>query len=266
MKTILNAGLICAGLIFNSGCKKEIKSSDSSSTTELGSGYNSSRTIKDVVMPADANAEMIRIYEDLQDPDYEVAIIDNPNYGKFSLNPGYDIILLGKTLPTDNISIVLNDNTFSATTDGQWFLQNSSLKSYIGKNVEVKIMQGTSLLVDKTVYVTKAHLASKLGAPAALSIGRTGNTITWASDASNLSGKIILFYQLYDASNVLFDSDAKLLNDSDGSYNLDGTLANTSIARIQFSLISGNTVSTMVNGKKLLFYINTRDHHEYSVN
>ena len=133
------------------------------------------------------------------------------------------------------------------------------------RNVHVKINSGSTVLTESDIYVPKAHLASKLGEEGGAVIGRTGNNLTWTPDNNNVSGKIILFYHLYsDDGKTELDVDAELLDD-DGSFSLDNIISNTNIKKIGFTLISGNTVSTTCNGKKILFHIDTRDHHNYMI-
>ena len=137
MKTFkkqIKESLIISCLVFLlTSCNKENAKNHNGLGTVKSSPSSSNRSIADVVIPENANAEMIRVYNDIQNPDYEIAIIDNPQYGSFGFSPGYNIILSGKTRPSDEISVSLNDDIFSPSADGQWFLQNISLKSYIGK-------------------------------------------------------------------------------------------------------------------------------------
>lgn len=265
--TFLNTiGLAIILVLSFTQCKKIVEKENSECQLTEKSP-NASRTIADIVIPSDANEEMIRIYNDVQNPDYEVAIIDNPNYGMFSSSQQYDIYLGGMTGIEDEISISLNGNIFTPNpSNGQWQVQGLQFKDYIGTNVQVKIKSGEELLKETSIYVPKAHLTPKLGSTNSIDINRTGNTITWEPDLANVSGKIILFYHLYDANDNIIDTDGQMLSEADGSFTLDPIISDANIKKIQYSLISGNTVSTMVNGKKLLFYINTRDHHEYYIN
>ena len=154
MKIIISFSLVFVAVMLNSIRKKEIKgsgSSDSGKIVESCTNYSTARTLQDNILPSDANAEMVKINNDIQNPDFKVAIIDNPNYGKFSLTPMYDIMLSGKTDPGDNASIALNDNVVSQSLNGQWFLQKISLKSYIGAEVNVKIKQSSTLLAEQNI-------------------------------------------------------------------------------------------------------------------
>lgn len=263
--TIITTSLIVMLTSILVYCKKDDKLGNSE--IKKTGNHSANRTIADVEVPEDANEEMIRIFKDVQSPDYEVAIIDNPNYGQFSSTaPGYDILLGGKTNPADKISVELDGTSYSPSADGQWLRQNIVFKDYIGKTVNVKIKSDNNLIVEGNIYVPKAHLASKLGTSNSLNINRTGNTITWISDPNNSTGKVILYYQLFDGSGGIITSDATMIDDNAGSFCIDNIISGSNTKSIIFSLITGNTLSCIINTKKLLFYINTRDHHEYFIN
>lgn len=217
-------------------------------------------------LPENMSAEMTRVYNAIQDADYEVAIIDNPNYGSFSSNPGEDIIMSGMTEPDDNISISLNGILYTPATNGQWLRQDIKFKDYIGKNVNVVIKAGNDIVESRDIYVSKAHLVNPLIDENQTGIYRTGNTLSWTPDNSaDAQGYVILLYRLYNGDSEIIETDAIALEDN-GSYNIDALLSNTVVTRIGFELISGNAVAAMINDKKLLFYINTRDHHMYRIN
>ena len=271
MKTYILSSAV-AGLIISltfSSCSKDAKSTtNGDGKSENPVNVHSQRTLGDYEIPAGSSPELQRIYDDVLDADYEVAIIDNVNFGKSSSTPENDIILSGKTLSSDNISIVLNNTSYSprSGTDGQWWVQgDNSLRNYIDADVNVRIESAGAVLKDATIHVPKSHVATKLGDARSLTIGRTGNTLRWTPDGANSTGKVILQYFLYsDDENALIEVDGRLLDDN-GSYNIDDIIAPTSVQKIFFKLISGNTVSANVNGKKLVFYITTMDQHEYFI-
>lgn len=252
--------------LVNTQCSKKEKMSSNSTQKQNpnanGGDPTAFRTMEDIELPDDASDEMVRIYNDVKNGDYEVAIIANSNFGSFSSSRTEDTYLCGYTQPGDDISITLNGNSFSPDGNGQWMTLNESWPAYYDKDVNVKIKTGSTLLKEANIHVPAPHKAAKLGD--GMTIERTGNTLTWTADDDNTTGNIILYYYLYDADGAIIDIDGAMIED-DGSYSLDDILSNTNAKSIYFQLISGNTVSTEINGEGILFYIETVDHHEYSI-
>ncbi len=215
------------------------------------------------------NSEVSRILDDIDNPAYTVAIIDNPNYGKFSSTAGYDVIMSG-TSP-QNVTIALNGVVYRPKEKGQWLQQDERLKQYYGKNVAISIGVGTSK-EDFNIYVPQPALVKKLGEPRSMKIKRTGNELEWTPDLKNPSGKVSLVYELYeqadqdetDDASIMYKSDAILLDDK-GQFKLDEILSDTRCKKIYFRLVSGNTASTQKIDGKLLFHISTYDQHEYII-
>lgn len=267
MKKIKISAIVLAGaamMLFYSQCAKK----DVTSITRPGSGKSagngsvSERSLEDIDIPDDATPEMIRIYNDVLNPECEIAIIANPNFGSFSSNRVEDTYLCGATDLEDDISVILNDNVFTPDASGQWMTLSEAWKDYYDTDVNVEIKSGATTLTNKIIHVPAPHKAAKLGD--GISIERLGNTLTWNADPNNTTDNVILYYYLFDGNGDIIDVDGDMLSD-DGSYSLDGILSNPDAKRIYFQLISGNTVSTQVNGKKLLFYIQSVDHHKYDI-
>jgi hypothetical protein len=85
------------------------------SAAKSGSGSNNlsnsitARTIQQLVLPENANEELTRIFNDVQNAEDVVAIIANPNYGAYCSNCLYDTYIDGWTEPNNNISITVNN-------------------------------------------------------------------------------------------------------------------------------------------------------------
>lgn len=273
MNSILNKSLLSAMflVLLSVGCKKQPKEGENNDTVanekEVNASQSSQQTKSTFTIPTDANEETVRIINDITDADYEVGIIDNPNYGLYSYKPEYDIYINGMTRVEDNITIKLNGVEYSGSpVDGQWMSQGMVFRNYIGTNVNVEILSGSTILKQASIYVPKAHLVAKLGDEGTIRINRVGNVISWSPDNASTTGKIVLYYKTYNVDGVLLETTGLIINDASGSYNIDSILANTEVKKIAFTLVSGNAISTMVNGKKLLFQISTRDQHEYLIN
>lgn len=225
-----------------------------------------SSLISGFVLPEDANDEVHRIFSDIQSPDYEVAIIDNPNFGKYSQTPEYDIIMGGAS--DNNISISLNGTEYVSQTDGQWTKQDISLKNYYNKNVDIVFKQEGNKAQKSTIYVPKPAVFEQLSPIGSQSITRSGNQLKWESDINSTTQKVVLYYQTYSNDEPgnetgVISKGIELLNDN-GSYNIDHLVSNSNVKKIYLKLISGNAFAfTTSNNKKLLFYISTHDHHEY---
>jgi hypothetical protein len=222
------------------------------------------RLFPNFVLPANSNAETKRIYAAVQNPKYSFGIIDNPGYGTFSTKyPEYDILMSGKT--PANISISLNGVPYKAEANGQWCRQAIDLKNYYGKNVTLKVNNSQTF----NMYVPKPALVKKIGIPGMAEITRTGNQLTWTKDPNSATGKVVLYYELYDnsefgSSKGMYYNNIVLLDDN-GSYNLDPLISDQKAKKIYFKMVSGNAVSFVINGEKYLFVIDTRDHHEYDI-
>ena len=251
-------------------CSKEISDLDKTGNNTLNEPLlSTSALISNFILPDDINSEGERISNDVFDPKYTIAVIDNPNFGTFSSTPEYDIIFGGKS--PSNIKIKLNGDEYTPSTNGQWFGQGIEYKNYYGKNVLVEIFENDNLLESSSIYVPRPILTNKLGSVGSQEISRTGNTLTWDADnTGNSSNKVALIYYLYDNNNIgseegLYERNLLLL-DNNGLYNLDGILADTECKKIYFRLVNGSTVSCNVNGsEKLLVHISTFNHHEYIV-
>lgn len=95
MNSILNKSLFSAMflVLLSVGCKKQPKEGENNDTVanekEVNASQSSQQTKDTFTIPADANEETVRIINDITDADYEVGIIDNPNYGLYSYKPEY---------------------------------------------------------------------------------------------------------------------------------------------------------------------------------
>ncbi len=261
MKKIIISSLLAIGVL---SCSKEREQQNNLSQN---SSDISLTGIIARALPLGVNSETQRIYEDIQDPKYTVAIIDNPNYGKFSNSPQYDVFIGGKSKPS--VSVKLNNVTYNARPDGQWLTQGLEFKNYFNKDVSVTIKDGEAI-ANFVIHVPKPALVNKLGAAGSLAISRRGNTLTWSADPNNLSGKVALHYTTYNNNAIgseegVIKRDILLLNDN-GSFNLDDIISNTAVKKIYFRLVTGNTASVKFAGEKLLFHISSFDHHEYTIN
>ena len=259
--TVLSLAIITAITI--TACKKSKPTTPAIEEESLVSSL-SSRLISNFVLPANSNAETKRIFEAVQDPKYSFGIIDNPGYGTFSTKSlQYDILMSGKT--PANISITLNGVPYAAKANGQWFKQDIELKNYYGKNVAVRVNNNLTF----NMYVPKPALVRKLTTlDGTADINRTGNLLTWTRDPNSKTGKVVLYYELYDNAELgqkgMYNNNIVLLDDN-GSYNLDPIISNVKAKKIYFKMVSGNVVSFLINGEKYLFGIDTRDHHEYNI-
>ncbi len=258
MKNLFFISLILT-FVFFSCTKSTEKSNDDNSVR------SSEEIIKSFAKPSNLNSETSRIIDDITTPKYTVGVIDNPNYGKFSSTPEADIMISGKT--PANISIQIDGDNYSPNSNGEWLLQSGDFKKYYGKNVNIVISDGDSSH-SFNVYIPKQVLVKQLSATQSNTIQKTGNNLTWVPDGNSLSGKVALFYELYNNEDLgsnsgIYKRDILLLDDN-GSYNIDGLIDNE-CKRIFFRMISGNTASTYFNDEKLLFFIASYDHHEYIV-
>lgn len=219
-------------------------------------------TFKDLNLLSDENQEVIRILNDINNPKYEIAIIDNPNYGEFSNAPEYDIMISGASKP--NISIEIDGNTYLPSPEGQWLKQNIDFKQYYGKEVTINITNGNDIFEFQR-YIPNPILVNRLSDNESNVIERNDNELNWIPDSNNPSGKISLLYHLYDNEDNIYKSDAILLED-DGNFSIDEIIEDLNCHKIYFQVISGNTVSVNFQEEKLLFHISTYDHHEYLIN
>jgi hypothetical protein len=265
MKKILLYTSIATVIFLLNACDKK------GQTTLSGNSVNQNESARFAV-PEAANSEAKRIYNDMVDNDYTFGIIDNTNYGTYHPDLASHIMFSGKTEPSDDISVELNDETYSPKTNGQWLKTGIVFKNYIGVTVNVKIKSGSTLLSENDIYVPSGHLASRLTLTSSEDpcknggeINRTGNTLNWTPDPANTSGYVLLKYSLCDIGDHNLDLDAEAVLDN-GSYNIDHLLTNTSVKKIFFSLVSGNTSSAITpTGNKISFCIATFDHHTYYV-
>jgi hypothetical protein len=197
----------------------------------------------------------------------EVSIMDNPNYGSFSPSPENDIYFSGQS--NSNLSISIDGFKYSARDDGQWLRHDSKLKTYFGKNLSVKISDGSSTNTYSIYQPTQMRVV-KLGQANSLNIARTGNNITWNADPLNSAGKVILYYSTYSnaeymSNEGLVDRNFVILEDN-GQWNLDNLITDQSIRRIKLQFVRGNAVSLLSGEEKVLFHISSVDHHEYIIN
>lgn len=229
---------------------------------------NESNILREIQNLSGLNAEGQRIQEDILDADYTVAIIDNPNYGRYSATPEYDIMMSGAS--QSGYSISINDDVYSADKDGQWLRQSILFKDYLGTDVTIEIEspEGDSFSFER--YIPSGSLAAPLAKGSqAHQISRNGNVIHYTTDEANPAEAVALVYRTWETPSLgsidgMVDNNLILLDNS-GSYNIDSLIAEPNVERIDFRLISGNTVSQVINGEKFLFYIATYDHHEYGI-
>lgn len=214
------------------------------------------------------NAELLRMFNDVSDFEREISIVDNPNFGTFSSSPQYDIFIGGKSAP--DVSVSFDGNTYNANpSNGTFLKQGVEFKDYYGKNVNVEVVQAGSTLHNNTIYIPEALLCSKLGSQNSQNISRTGNTISWNSDANNTAGKILIEYSLFDNDEVgsavgQLERDFLIVDDN-GSYNIDHLFSDAQIRRVVIRFIRGNGFSIPINNEKTLITVRSVDHHEYIV-
>lgn len=220
--------------------------------------------ISNFTLPADANEEVTRIAEAIVNPDYTFGITDNPNYGKYSSSPEYDIYMSGSTPPS--VGLKLDGNVINQA-NGQWLHQSIDYKQYFEKSVDIEITNNGVIEYSGSVYVPKPAITPLLSPD--LHINRTGNTITWEVDQNYPANKIALAYSLHrtaDLNNLTDEIDrGVLLIDNNGSFSIDQLLTNTEAHKVYFRLVSGNAVGVEINGEKVLFAIKTYDHHVYAI-
>lgn len=262
MKSIILSMFV---LVFLASCSKDITTDGSNNTSSENKVKSGSELIKSLTPPPGLNDEALRIFNDVQDPDYVIAIIDNPNFGKFSSSPQNDIYIAGRS--ENNVVLNIEDESYTPDVNGQWLSQSIDFKEYFGKTIEVTLSKEEEV-ISSEIYVTEPILVSKLGDENTNIISRSGNELTWTPDPNNTSGYIALYYKLYNDEDItnlesIYSSDILLLEDN-GSFNIDYLLSEE-CRRIYLNIVSGNTVSGQLDGNKYLFQISTNDHHEYIV-
>lgn len=266
MKTnrIISAGLVISTALLFITCDKKTQSvTNTPGPGTASAGNRSADELNTLVAPSDANAEIVRMLADVQNSDHVVAVIANPNFGSYCGTCASDTYLNGGTDPNHDISVTINNTTYHPDPAGQWMTTGTHWSGLYGTDVTVVLKSGTTVLSNSRIHVPKPCLATRLGTNG--QIRRTGNTLSWTPDPNNVSGHVLLYYFLFDANGVMIADDGKLLKDN-GSYSIDNLLTNSAVASIYFQLITGNTISTTVNGEKLLFYIESADQHKYTVN
>lgn len=253
-KTIL---MLCLAISLVS-CNKETNEKPKSGS------LSAAEIIQNMKLASNLDPEATRVYNDVLRPKYTVAIIDNPNFGRFSPTPEYDVCISGKSKNEVRIKV---DEVEYAPYDGQWLKQSIEFKNYYGKTVNIEIKSG-AFTMSKSIYIPKQILVKQLSKPSSLNITRSNNVLRWTPDVNNKNQRVALFYDLYDNAEIghdgLYKRDILILDDN-GEYNIDHILADKKCKKIYFRMISGNTTSAIINGEKLLFHISSHDHHEYMV-
>lgn len=253
-KTILSI----IGLILLMACSKEINNQAPEQLPTF------SALIANYSLPADANAEVRRIAEAVQSPDYTFGITDNPNYGIFSSTPEYGVFMSGSTPNTIGLQL---DGISIDQSNGQWLQQGLVFKQFYGKTVEVVITNNGIVQVIDSIYVPEPALTPVLGSN--LHISRSGNVLSWEADQNNPANKISLVYSLYNSADIGdISGEIKrgvLVIDNNGSYSIDHLLSDLAVKKIYFRLVSGNALAAEIDGNKILFSIKTYDQHIYIV-
>lgn len=213
------------------------------------------------VLPSDANAEVQRIFADVQGNKYVFGVIANPNFGN---SKSHDIYLSGKT-PAD-LYLSINGVNYS-NNNGRWMQQSQAFGSYFGNNVTVTVKKGSSQF-NKTMYIPKMVVCPKI-CDQYQYINRTGNMLNWNVDQQNPMNKVAISYELYDSDDLFgnaapYEKNIILVNNS-GSYNMDNLISNPQCKRINFMIVSGNAFSFTINQEKYLFDLFSADHHEYLI-
>lgn len=132
--------------------------------------------------------------------------------------------------------------------------------------MNVKIKSGGTVVEQKTIRVPAPHLGTIQVNEAGV-LSRTNAQVSWQVDNGNTLGYIAIHYRLYNSTGKCIVQDAEVVGDNTGSFNFGSILAaNPTANEIFFQVIAGNTVSTVVNDHKILFYIATYDHHRYFLN
>lgn len=262
---ILSSFAILTSIIIFS-CKKEEnlkKTNVQNSLDNSNQNHVGSRDIADLTLPEDATEEMTRVFNDIQNANYVLSITANPNYGIYCSTCLSDTYLNGVTEINDDISLKINSTNYIPDNNGQFLITNSAWQDLYDSDVDVEIKSGTTTLKSTTMHAPKRCLVNRLGTNGIIS--RTGNTLNWTPDSNNSVGYVIIYYYLFDSNNEMLENDAELVVD-DGSFSIDNIISDNNVSTIYFQVIRGNTTSTTVNGEKLLFIIESIDHHRYQIN
>lgn len=254
--------VVGSGIIFIT-CNK-VKTEPLTVKTDSGNGAGNAaaREISSLELPENATEEMIRIFDDIENVDHVVSINANPNFGVYCSSCSSDIYLNGVTKTSDDVSIQINDASYTPDAEGQFLIYNSSWSGLFGTDVDIEIKSGNTSLLSTTMHVPEKCLVNQLGTNGIIS--RTGNTLTWESDPYNVAGHVILYYYLFGEDGSIISDDGQLIED-DGSFSIDDIISNTDVKSIYFQVSTGNTASTMVNSEKFLFMIQSIDHHRYTI-
>jgi hypothetical protein len=241
---------------------------DKDNVTVETNANNEKITVITETARSNSQEEVARIINDAEDPTHTIAIIDNPNFGVISESNAHQVVF-GGSLP-NGVSIAIDGKEYANGNErGSILKQGGQYRSFFGREVEVAINAG-KVVKRSTIYIPKPALVTKLGEQQSLEIPRTGNELTWEPDKASTTGKVALYYELYD-SNIIGDQNGKyktdiILLDDTGRYSLDEIINDGRCQKIYFRLVTGNTTSlTLDNKQKILFHISSYDHHEYLI-
>jgi hypothetical protein len=256
--------VILSALVFAfSSCKKDNAKENTTSPTTIGK-YKSLAAL---------NPEALALYNMYSSMDYEAAAIANSTMGY--QNPRYpdqNFYLLAFT-PFPNLTITLPTGKYIYSivpADGKYEIKSTggNLSSLFGTKVPMSISNGNDVATE-TKYIPTVIKAKKLGEdPKTMNINRTGNVLSWNSDANNTIG-VVFHYTLYNqpvsGSGSIIETNSYVVDDN-GSLNLDQFLSNPSAKSIDFEISRGNAINLPTQSKNTVFDIRSSDNHSYDIN
>jgi hypothetical protein len=257
--TAISFAVITAALI---ACTKSEKKSDNTDNLYEVSGIKFEAI--DINTPLFAAVEA-----DIKSSASVLGLNENPNYGAINSSDASTVDLGGSTQVGARISI--NNEVYSASSNGGWSQSSISLKSHFGKILAIKTLtnSGTN---SYSLYSPAVIKVAKLGATInSLEIPRTGNLLNWNKDASNPFGAIVISYKCFtdDKIGERFSpiASGNLIVKDDGSYSIDDIIKDSKIKRIylKFSRGCGSKVYFAGSENGVFFNVKSIDHHEYLV-
>ncbi len=221
--------------------------------------------IASIVLPPDANAEVHRIHNDVININYHLGVVISSMYGLEPKDPNEAPYFSGGGV--DGLNVSINGQLFSGASHS-WATNIGAFGSYFGATNELIFYNnsGDSMYVNRYFPVPQRMNSLTGDIRQSITINRTGNNITWNVDNNWGSNKIALEYYLHESEEGFAYDRGVLVIDNDGSYNIDHLLTDTKCKFVKLIMVSGNTASFIMGGKKHLFDITNYDLHSYYVN
>ncbi|MEQ9263126.1 MAG: hypothetical protein RLP14_08200 [Owenweeksia sp.] len=253
---------LVAGLAM--ACNKDQNSSRSSNNNPF------SGILK--LIGANMTTETQRIYDEMNEADYEFTIISTSNFGMYSEDSPEENYLLGGVTPETMTVDVNGIHNFDPNLgEDSYLYQGIDFSSLYGNTIDIAgtDYQNSNNDFLETFYVPLEIRADNLGENGTNFINEDSPmALGWVPDPNNPTDQVAILYELYVGDLMESEPVEKdvILTADNGSYDLNEIInSNNNVTQIRFTLTRGNSALVSTDIGNVFVNVRSEDHHIYDI-